>query len=378
MPPTPPHVLLVDQTPQLWGGQTVLRQAVDAYRTDGWRVSVLAPAGGDLERAIAEDHGGDVPFQPLDVPAFTAGRKTPADVLRLLLLTRRFRRYRPLLAEADLVHVNGPRLWLPVDRALGRDPRAGLVLHVHLDHSGAEKRLLGSILRRRPRSLALAVSPFVHRRLREHPALAGLPNVDVLENALPKPPPPFRDRFADRPLRTLAIAGRIGAEKGQLVLLDLAPRFPDLEFLVIGAADPVGRPIEERLRREAPANVRLLGRVRDLAATLDREEAQAILVPSTWEEPFGLVAVEAMAASCLTGVRERGGLVDIAEATGADSFDDDEDLARVVGEWAGLDPSALAHRARDQHARTAERFSPGEWREGLRGAAARVRGSTSE
>lgn len=103
--------------------------------------------------------------------------------------------------------------------------------------------------------------------------------------------------------------------KGADVFLALADAFPRERFLLVGDVDPA-------LAADfaARTNVRLLGRTttrRFLAMS------KVVVVPSRWPEPFGRVAVEAMANGIPTLVSRTGGLAEIVGdgALGVDQAD---------------------------------------------------------
>ncbi|MBI1377682.1 MAG: glycosyltransferase [Frankiales bacterium] len=118
----------------------------------------------------------------------------------------------------------------------------------------------------------------------------------------------------DGPL--LVTAGRVEWEKGGHVLLDAVPalrrRHRGLRVLV------VGRGSQEEALREQARRLRLGRAVRftgwlpadELAAVLGA--ADAVVVPSVYE-PFGLVALEAMAAGTPLAAARTGGLADVVE-----------------------------------------------------------------
>lgn len=59
--------------------------------------------------------------------------------------------------------------------------------------------------------------------------------------------------------------------------------------------------------------------------------ADITVVPSKWEEPFGMVALEALAMGCPLIVTKRGGLKDIPDKTCAYFIDDIENLKEWIG-----------------------------------------------
>jgi glycosyltransferase involved in cell wall biosynthesis len=114
--------------------------------------------------------------------------------------------------------------------------------------------------------------------------------------------------------RDLVFLGRLVSQKGCTTLLGALGRLrlrglsPSLT--VIG--DGPDRPMLEGLaaRESIGGQVRFEGTLQGeaLAAALNRH--RVLVVPSRYEEPFGIAALEGLACGCLPVVSERGGLVD--------------------------------------------------------------------
>jgi len=131
--------------------------------------------------------------------------------------------------------------------------------------------------------------------------------------------PVLRRRFAEPDERLVLLVGRLVYEKGFHLALDaLAPvvrRLGDVRFVVAGTGTA-----EQELKRQA----RRLGLARhgsflgwtgdDMLHSLYRV-ADLCIVPSLYE-PFGLVALEAMASGCLCIVADTGGLREVVPGDG--------------------------------------------------------------
>jgi len=166
---------------------------------------------------------------------------------------------------------------------------------------------------------------------------------DAVAQDLPVPsqviPNPFdRDRFrclsgVERS-RELACVGRLVSDKGVPVLLQALAllrdqgKAPRLSIIGSGADEPA---LKDQVRRLAlQAQVRFAGSLvgQDLVRALNAH--RVVVVPSVWEEPFGLVALEAQACGCIPLVAASGGLPQAAGPAG------------VV--FAKGDAAALAHQ----------------------------------
>jgi glycosyltransferase involved in cell wall biosynthesis len=107
---------------------------------------------------------------------------------------------------------------------------------------------------------------------------------------------------------------------------------------------------------QAPRNLTYTGEVRDLPVFLERKRVQISLIPSRWEEPFGLAAIESMAASCLTVVSDRGMLPIIAERTGAFYFRDTIELESILERIEAMSAAERAERVRRQQGEVIRQF----------------------
>jgi glycosyltransferase involved in cell wall biosynthesis len=118
----------------------------------------------------------------------------------------------------------------------------------------------------------------------------------------------------------LAFVGRLVSDKGLPVLLQalrhLAPRGLRPNLTVIG-----GGPEDKAWRQLAldlglAEQVRFVGpkRGEDLAALLNGH--RVLVVPSLWNEPFGVVALEGLACGCVVVGSEGGGLKEAIGAAG--------------------------------------------------------------
>jgi glycosyltransferase involved in cell wall biosynthesis len=137
--------------------------------------------------------------------------------------------------------------------------------------------------------------------------------------------------------RDFAYVGRLVREKGVDVLVDALARLKDNRFTatIIGLG-----PEEENLKAQVRAagiedRVTFAGMVRGeaLAQLLNRH--RVLVVPSRWEEPFGIVALEGAACGCVVVGTESGGLVEAIGRCGPIvPKDDPQALANVLNRLA--------------------------------------------
>lgn len=127
--------------------------------------------------------------------------------------------------------------------------------------------------------------------------------------------------------------------KGSEVFLALADAFPRERFLLVGDVDPAlagafaARP-----------NVRMLGRT---ATRRFLALSKVVVVPSRWPEPFGRVAVEAMANGIPTLVSRDGGLAEIVgdAPLGVDAHRDPEAWIGALRPLLASSPRHAEHAA---------------------------------
>jgi UDP-glucose:(glucosyl)LPS alpha-1,2-glucosyltransferase len=220
------------------------------------------------------------------------------------------RRLSPALVE---VH-NRPEMALALAAALPEIP-VSLILHndpqtMRQTRSVAERSLLLSRLAR-----VVTVSEFLRRRL-----LDGVPDCsrppDVLPNCIDLAAlPPAAERE-----RTILFVGRVVPEKAPDAFVAACaaalPRLPGWRAEIIGADrfrnDSPDTGFVRAVRTAAQAGgISLLG-YRDHPDVLAAMARAAIVVmPSRWQEPFGLTALEAMASGAVLLCSPRGGLPEV-------------------------------------------------------------------
>ncbi|TME83075.1 MAG: glycosyltransferase family 4 protein [Chloroflexi bacterium] len=174
----------------------------------------------------------------------------------------------------------------------------------------------------------------------------------VVHNGLNLADAPFERRAGEE----LCFVGRIAPEKGVVDAIEVA-RLAGRKLRIAAKIGP--RP-DERAYYEnvfmpalkaAGSNVEFLGEV----GPHDRDrlfaESAASLMPGSWPEPFGLVAIESLACGTPVIARRAGGLPEILR-DGVDGFlaDDSQAMAFSVGRLDRLDRQAI-------RASVLERFS---------------------
>jgi glycosyltransferase involved in cell wall biosynthesis len=242
------------------------------------------------------------------------------------------------LATADVIYAHSPALFAPALRA-GHAFGAPAVGHLHLPPEHLRKGLKGLVFgrtrgpvdaevfsRRSRMSRFIAVSTAMKRQWHQ----SGLParRIDVVHNGVDL------DRYqpltaADRAhLRReigiceqsvlIGFVGRIDPMKGIGELVEsfgrlAATQSRPVDLAVVGSPSRYlgdeGARFASELAAHAPSGVHWLGQRDDVARLYGAMDV--LVVPSQWDEPFGLVAAEAMAAGVCVVAANRGGLPEI-------------------------------------------------------------------
>ena len=189
-----------------------------------------------------------------------------------------------------------------------------------------------------------------------HPDVAW---TGVVYNGLSLAAAPFKRRRSD----ALCFVGRVAPEKGIVEAIEIAQR----SGRPLRIAAKIGTTPNERSYYEdvfAPALEAAEGAVEFLGELEQDErdrllaESYASLMPGSWPEPFGLVAIESLACGTPVLARRVGALPEIVR-DGVDGFlgDDVGQLASVADRVSGLDRVAI--RASVLERFSAERMADG-------------------
>ncbi len=331
------RVLLVswEYPPVIEGGLgRHVRKLSEHLSREGARVHVLTRGGGqsavDEERHGVFVHRVREPDFPRDVSAFVRWvRAMNRDMVeRGVQLCRRL--------QFDAVHSHD---WLVAEagRRLARRFGAPWVTTVHATefgrHQGWVQNHPQSYIHRVERTMVRRADRVItcSRFMQEHVAdVFGLDagRITVIPNGIDPRDlepvvddlPALRARFSRPDEHLVLLVGRLVYEKGFHLALDaLAPvaaRLGNVRFVVAGSGTA-----ETELRRQA----RRLGLLRhgtflgwvgdDMLHALYRV-SEIVIVPSIYE-PFGLVALEAMASGCLCVVADTGGLREVVPGDGS-------------------------------------------------------------
>ena len=133
-------------------------------------------------------------------------------------------------------------------------------------------------------------------------------------------PEELRLRYAGGDERLVLLVGRLVYEKGFHLALDALAgavnRFGDVRFVVAGTGTAEGELKKQARKLGLMKRGSFLGWVGDDMLHSLYRISDVCIVPSIYE-PFGLVALEAMASGCLTIVADTGGLREVVPGDGS-------------------------------------------------------------
>ena len=206
-------------------------------------------------------------------------------------------------------------------------------------------RLLGRSVRR-----YIAVSDFIRREWIE----AGIPagRIDVVHNGVRPERYPMasaeerrlrRDQLGiGAESRVFLHYGRLTTEKGVLSLIH-AWQQADLDdnWLLVLAGD-LDADISRALAANTDLTIRVLPRTAEVSDLLD--VADVTVLPALWEEPFGRVVIESMAAGVPVIASRRGGIPEILDGPWRRFLVEPNEpgsllrAIKAVGDWRASEP----------------------------------------
>lgn len=245
----------------------------------------------------------------------------------------------------------------PVSLFLQNDPRTMRGART----AAARRRLLLRLAR------VVVASDYLRCAMLDGVTVAAEREPVVMHNTIAAAEIPAPTPMAERE-PVLLFAGRVVAEKAPdafIAACSIAlPQLPGWRAEVIGAAGfAAGAPDSafiHSLRGAATlAGVAMRGFMPQAAVLQEMARACVVVVPSRWAEPFGLVALEAMACGAALACSGRGGLSEVmGECALAIDPDDVEGFARALVRL-GSDPTLRTRLAEAGVQRARDRFDVG-------------------
>jgi glycogen synthase len=248
--------------------------------------------------------------------------------------------------KPDLIHVNfsGPTIFFHLRTQNATPARTLVAVHTPPRITAQTNSLLGELMQSANWvvSVSNAISSDVRRRVPEIESRSC-----VIFNGLPMPAIEPTPLSFDAP--RIVCLGRIVVEKGFDVALTafskVVERSPTARF-VIGGDGPARRDLERQTDELGlRASVEFIGWVNPDQVPKLLNDATMVLMPSRWQEPFGLVALQAAQMARPVIATRDGGLPEVVQhdATGLIIERDDTDgLAHAIAFL--LDHPAIAAR----------------------------------
>jgi glycosyltransferase involved in cell wall biosynthesis len=185
------------------------------------------------------------------------------------------------------------------------------------------------------RNLALpvvAISDFQRRTASDLPWVATIPHGVDLDQY------PYRSDKDD----FLLFLGRLSLEKGAHLAVDAA-RKAGLKLVIAGKCmEPAERHyFEEYVAARLGPDTEFIGEVHGKGRTELLARARGLIVPAQWNEPFGLVSVEALACGTPVVALRRGSLPEIVD-DGSTGWicDDPDEMPAAIQRLTEIDPRA--------------------------------------
>lgn len=338
--------------PDIGGAEINTAHLIRHFRSAGHACSVIA-AHGRTPRADHLTHEGEV-----DVHRFWFHR---ALLKRDLAGIREIvRGVDAVVSECapDLIHLgtSQPSLFFFLRSKAAREIPTVATIYEPPTDSLTPGSLLGQVLLTRTRRIAPCSQAVRAAMLHRLPQLAD--RTKVIHLGLPPPnaePLPFP---AGAP--TLLCGGRLTREKGIDLALEATARlkeeFADLHLTVFGDGPERGALIDLATRLGLGDRVRFPGWIAPDVVPALMAQHHGILVPSRWNEPFGLIALEAAQMARPVVAAADGGLAEIVVDGQTGFLVPPEDVSALAESTAKLlrDPALAARlgRAGRKHAAT--------------------------
>ena len=188
---------------------------------------------------------------------------------------------------------------------------------------------------------------------------------DAIAQSLPVPSIRVGDPYDDKIFkdagtartRELIFVGRLVSDKGAALLLEALKLVPGKPRLTI-VGDGPERPALERHAAQLPSQVEFAGKQQREQLADSLRQHQILVIPSVWQEPFGIVALEGIACGCVVIGSAGGGLTEAIGRCGL-TFPNGDARALADAITRLLDDPAECERLRQNAPGHLARFTPG-------------------
>jgi glycosyltransferase involved in cell wall biosynthesis len=293
-----------------------------------WLVEGLVERGHDVTVISAGEDRTSGRFRATydDPPSARLGQALP-EVVHAAVASRH-------LDELDVDVIHDHSLAGPLTSA-ERD--AATVVTTHGPVEDELRVLYGSLA---PRTGLVAISEF-QRQL-----APDLRWVGMVHNAIPVDDYPFQERKEDYCL----FLGRVNPEKAPDLAIRVARQAGVPIVLAAKCSEPAERAyFEERVKPLLGEDAQWVGQADNGQKQELLARARCLVFPIQWNEPFGIVMVEAMATGTPVVALRRGSVPEVV-VDGVNGFvrDDLEELAEAIGRVGELDPAACRRHVKER------------------------------
>ncbi|MET4137454.1 glycosyltransferase [Pseudarthrobacter sp. PvP090] len=313
----PSRVLMAHPGAELYGADRVFLESVAAVANHGATVTVVLPQTGPL---VAELERLQVTVRFCPTPVLRKSTLRPRALLGLAGLTlKAFNKGQRLVADVrpDLVYVS--TLTIPLWGFLGRLAGKPVLTHVHEAEESAPPFLLRVLAAPLVLSSTIVSNSHFSARVlaRSLPLLSG--RTQVLYNGIPGPESVEVARDAIQGALRLLYVGRLSRRKGVDVAVEAVARARqegvNVSLDIVGDVFPGYEEFEgdlrQRVRRLKLEDVVTFHGFKDDVWPL-RNTTDVAIVPSSFDEPFGNTAVEAILSARPLIVSDTSGLREAA------------------------------------------------------------------
>ena len=212
--------------------------------------------------------------------------------------------------------------------SLRKNTNAKIILQINNDYLNIHTKEAEMI--KENCSLVITCSDYLNRLASDVPCKNDVPiitvhnGIDIKRFAEATPIERSTINLSDKDFVVL-FSGRLTKEKGILELIQALKKIktiPNLKLVIVGASfygkDTSIHPYMKELKKEAEdikEQVIFTGFINYVEMPTYLKTANVIVVPSTWEEPFGLTVLEAMATGVPLIATRCGGIPEVCEGT---------------------------------------------------------------
>lgn len=314
-------ILFLEQFPNIGGGQMVLLDILKGLDKSKYSAVVALPKEGEFSKKLQSI---GVHFKVLPIGSYTAGKKSPIDIIKYFVLSFvLFFKVRSLIKKEkfDLVYANAPRTFLWGTLA-GCSCKVPVIWHLHSVLTGIEKKI-SKILFARCVTKMLAVSKSVAEPFGTSNKISIVYNgVDLARFNIAGDPNKFRSDLGVSPgTKVVAFIGQLVPWKGvenfvRAAAIVLKNR-KDTVFVVMGQVLFGGNEtfkndlINIAKEKGVGDKIIFLNNPKDYAKTL--KEIDVLVIPSIKPDPCPWIMLAGMAAGKPIIAAGHGGPAEVIE-----------------------------------------------------------------